>query len=41
MERKKKALEADLVERVRKERTLAQRYYKVKFFGEYFYAFPL
>ncbi|THG94706.1 hypothetical protein EW026_g6818 [Hermanssonia centrifuga] len=31
MERKKKALEADLVERMRKERTLAQRYYKVKF----------
>ncbi|THG99237.1 hypothetical protein EW026_g3063 [Hermanssonia centrifuga] len=33
-ERKQKALEADLVEaeRVRKERTLAQRYHKVKFF---------
>lgn len=34
-ERRLKALEADLAqaERVRKERTLAQRYHKVKFFG--------
>jgi hypothetical protein len=36
-ERKLKALEADLVvaERANKERALATRYHKVKFFGEY------
>ena len=34
-ERRLKALEADLAkaERARKERTMAQRYHKVKFFG--------
>lgn len=36
-ERKLKALEADLVvaERANKERALATRYHKVKFFGEH------
>jgi hypothetical protein len=36
-ERKLKALEADLVvaERANKERALATRYHKIKFFGEY------
>lgn len=42
-ERKQRALEIDLAEaeRTRKERALAQRYHKVKFFGESYLIFAV